>query len=130
MRNAKHLKITLHEAILSRSSVLHDICVIKLHLFTIDLNRKVSLIDFWTWIQNHSVLTSLSVCLEHPAAESGENFINIESVSINLRSGELAASHRDFPLGRITSVNNCYTIQIHIYPFLLHMHRPLPRPPR
>ena len=34
MRHSEHLKIALHQAVLTRGTVLHDIGIVKLDLFT------------------------------------------------------------------------------------------------
>ena len=109
MRHAEHLEITLHETVFARSAMLHDVCIVKLHLALADHNRKIGLIDLRTLILRdhdpHGIL--LSICCERPLAISCKNLIHIEFRSVNTRSGELTASARHLPFRGVASIYYC-----------------------
>ena len=110
MRHSDHLKITLHEAVLTRCSVLHDVSIIKLYLFTTDECREVGLVHHRTLsLRNHHPFSATTTVGSYrPFAETGEHLIHIISVSIYLRCSKLTATHRHFPLGRIAAIYNYY----------------------
>ena len=86
MRHADHLKVALHETVLAWGSVLHDIGIVKLDLFTTYHCRKVCLTYIRTLLlwDEYPFLTLKSVCLYDPLSKAGEYLVYIEPFSVNL----------------------------------------------
>ena len=108
MRYAEHLEITLEKSILTRGSVLHNICVVKLDFLSIDRNGKIVLVDFRAGFlrecHTHGILVAIGY--KSPFPETRENFIYIVTRLVNAGSSELSASAGDLPFGRIAAVNH------------------------
>ena len=85
MRHTYHLKISLHEAVLTRSAVLHDVGIIELDLFSSNNSREISLVNLRTLVlgQHYPHRVLLPVSCHRPFAEAGKNFINIVSRSVD-----------------------------------------------
>ena len=79
VRYTEHFQIALHQTVLSRGAVLHDIGVIKLHLSPADNHREVTFAYLRTFFfrNDYPFATGASVCPQRPVSETGEDFIDI-----------------------------------------------------
>ena len=110
VRHPYHLEVSLHETVLSGSSVLHDVGIVELDLLTAKFYRKICLVDQRTLIlrNNYPFLTAFAVRCERPLAETCKHLIHIISCSIDLRCGKLTAAHRHLPFRGVAAVYNHY----------------------
>ena len=112
MRDVQHLQVTLQQAGLTGSTVLHDVGEVEFNLLSQDHDGEVGLVHLRLGAFRERLAHGIGLAhgYQLPLSEAGEDFINIVTEFVNAGGGELTASAGYFPFGRVTSVDDCYRL--------------------